>query len=227
MATTKELIISNAVCLLGHKPIQNLDNADSMVTAAVQAYDLLLPWILSNNNWRFATAIQPLVQVAEIPPSPWGSVYILPSGFLKLIRLYPNIYIFDLYNNNRLYTALRNGCFPCECGQTPPPSPPTPPNPCDFNRFIPLSIEYVFQPEVAQLPPRFVVYFVYEIANYLALSNAQRPDYAAYLKLQTQYHFAMAAAVEAQNRPQFSQITFPVINNRYIGGFIGNSAGQG
>jgi hypothetical protein len=227
MATTKELIISNAVTLLGHKPIITLDNADQMVTAAIQAYDLLLPWILSNNNWRFAVAIKPLVQLAEIPPSPWGAVYQLPSGFLKLLRLYPNIYTFDLYNNNRLYTVYSNGYYPCECnGQVPIP-PPEPVNPCDYRGYVPLSIEYVFEPEVSQLPPRFVVYFVHEIANYLALSSAQRPDYAAYLKQQTNYHFAMAAANEAQNRPQYSQVLFPILQNRYIGGFIGNSSGQG
>jgi len=225
--STKELIISNAVALLGHKPIITLDNADAMVTAAIQAYDLLLPWILSNNNWRFAVAIKPLVQLAEIPPPPWGAVYQLPSGFLKLLRLYPNIYTFDLYNNNRLYTVYRNNYYPCDCdGQAPiPPPPPT--TPCQYNGYIPLSIEYVFEPPAEQLPARFVPYLVHEIANYLALSNAQRPDYAAYLRQQTNYHFAMAAANEAQNRPQYSQVVFPVLNNRSIGGFIGNSAGQG
>jgi|SRR5580704_2398264 hypothetical protein len=227
MATTKEIIISNAVTLLGHKPIITLDNADQMVTAAIQAYDMLLPWILSNNNWRFAVAIKPLVQLAEIPPSPWGAVYQLPSGFLKLLRLYPNIYAFDLYNNNKLYTVLRNGFLPCECDGSPPIPPPQPVTPCDYRGYVPLSIEYVFEPETAQLPPRFVVYFVHEIANYLALSSAQRPDYAAYLRQQTNYHFAMAAANEAQNRPQYSQVLFPVLQNRYLGGFIGNSSGQG
>ena len=232
MATTKTELISNAVALLGHKQIQTLDGADQMVTAAIQAYKLLLPWILSNNNWRFAVAIQPLVQLPEIPPRPWGSVFQLPSGFLKLIRVYPNIYGWDIYNNNKLYTILRNNFNPCgaEGQQFPQPNP----NPCDCNqdfcncqRNLLFSIEYVFEPEVNQLPPRFQVYFVHEIAKYLSLSNAQRPDFAAYLDKQTQYHFAMAAAVEAQNRPQYSQVLFPVLNNRYISEFIGNSSGAG
>ena len=228
MSITKTQIISNAISLLGHKPIQTLDNGDSMTVAAIQSYDLLLPWILSNNNWRFAVAIQPLVQLAEIPPAPWGAVYQLPSGFLKLLRLYPNIYTFDLYNNNRLYTIYRNNYYPCECNGSPPIPPPQPPlNPCQYQGYLPLSIEYVFQPETAQLPERFIPYLVHEIACYLALSNAQRPDYAAYLRQQTQFHFAMAAANEAQNRPQYSQIAFPVLNNRYIGGFVGNSSGNG
>lgn len=227
MAQSQTTIISNAVTLLGHKPIQTLDNGDSMVVAAIQAYDLLLPWILTTNNWRFAVAIQPLVQLPEIPPAPWGAVYQLPSGFLKLLRVYPNIYGWDLYNNNRLYTILRNNFYPCsDSGQMPPPQP-VPPTPCQYNSYIPFSIEYVFQPEANQLPERFVPYLAHVIAEYLALSSAQRPDYAAYLTQRTQYHFAMAAAVEAQNRPQYSQVLFPVLQNRYIGGFIGNSAGSG
>ena len=44
MAFTKTSIINLAVMQLGHKPIQSLDNADDLVTAAEQAYDsCLLP----------------------------------------------------------------------------------------------------------------------------------------------------------------------------------------
>jgi len=122
MGVTKTSIISNSLALLGHAPIISLDNADALTVAAEQAYDLLLPGILSTNNWRFAANIQPLVQLLEIPPAPWGAVYQLPSGFLKLLRLYPNIYEFDIYNNSKLYTILSNVnvCCPSE---NPPPLP--------------------------------------------------------------------------------------------------------
>ena len=200
MSITKTVIISNAITLLGHAPIISLDNGDKMVVAASQAYDFLLPNILSNNNWRFAVAITPLTLLNETPPLPWTASYQLPSGFLKLLRLYPNIYEFDLYNNNRLYTILQV------------PSSDT----------YPFSIEYVFMPETAQLPARFTVYLAYEIANYLALSNAQNPSYASYLRQECQAKFAMAAASEAQNRPNYSQVLFPVLANRNIGGFVGN-----
>jgi len=207
---TKVILISNAICLLGHKPITTLDNGDAMTVAAEQAFDLLLPGILSQDNWRFATAIQQLTQTLEVPPYPWKAVYNLPSGYLKLLRLYPNIYEFDIYNNSKLYTLL--GYDPLD-----PPAPN--PNP---NSGQGLSIEYIFQPDISQLPPRFTNYFVYEIAKYLALSSAQRPDYFAAIKAECQYQYAMAAANEAQNRPQYSQVLFPVLNNRNIGGFAGN-----
>ena len=55
-------IISLAVeQLLGHKPIQSLDDADDLVTAAEQAFDILLPSVLSTGNWRFSIQIQQLV----------------------------------------------------------------------------------------------------------------------------------------------------------------------
>jgi len=200
MAVTKTVIVSNAITLLGHAPITSLDNADKMVTAAVQAFDFLLPDVLSQNNWRFATKIQPLTLLVEKPPEPWTAMYQLPSGFLKLLRLYPNIYEFDLYNNSKLYTLLG---VPSSESQ-------------------PFSIEYIFMPQVEQLPPRFTVYFAYVIANYLALSNAQRPDYASYLRQECQAKYAMAAASEAQNRPNYSQVLFPVLANRAISGFVGN-----
>ncbi len=221
---TKTFIISNAVSILGHKPIQTLDNPDQLVNAAIQAFDLLYPQVLTWNNWRFAVAIQPLVQSLERPPAPWQAVYNLPSGFLKLLRLYPNVYGWDIYNNNKIYTYWSNGFNPCDCSQNNPPPMPSP-NPCDYQGYIPFSIEYVFMPDVTQLPAHFVGYFVWELAHYLGLSNAQRPDYAAYLNSQKQIQLAMACAVEAQNRPQFSQVLFPVLDNRYIGGFVGNSSG--
>ena len=218
--TTKELIISNVVCLLGHKPIISLDNADNLVTAAVQAYDLILPDLLSQNNWRFAIKIQPLVQAFEIAPYPWKTVYNLPSGFLKLIRLYPNIYEFDLYANSKLYTLWNTNWSYCQ--GTPPPQPPAP-DPCNgYAGSTLLHIEYVYEPPPNQFPPRFVPLLVYKIAAYLALSNAQRPDYAAWLTTEANNRYAMAAASEAQNRPQFSQVLFPVLANRNIGGFVGN-----
>ena len=222
VATTQTSIISNVVALLGHKPIITIDNPDNLVLAAIQAYDLLLPDLLSQNNWRFAIKIQPLVQAFEIAPYPWRTVFNLPSGFLKLIRLYPNIYEFDLYANSKLYTLWNTSWNLCD-GQPPPPPPP-PHDPCcgNGNQGRLLHIEYVYQPEPNQFPPRFVPLLVYTIASYLALSNAQRPDYAAWLTTQAQSKYAMAAASEAQNRPNFSQVLFPVLANRNIGGFVGN-----
>ena len=195
MATSKVSIISNAITLLGHAPITSLDDGDQMVVAAEQAFDMLYPGALSRNNWRFATQIQQLSELTETAPFPWQTIYALPAGWLKTIRVYPNIYVWDIYENSKIYAQYSGDFY----------------------------MEYVFQPDISKLPAHFVEYFVIEIAAYLALSNAQRADFYAPLEQKRILSLAMCAAIEAQNRPQFTQATFPVLNNRQLGTIIGNS----
>lgn len=198
MAITKVQIISNALLQLGLAPISSLDGGSAMVVAAEAAFDLKLPSVLSMGNWRFAVQIQQLSLLSELPPEPWKAIYMLPAGYLKTIRLYPNIYAWDIYKNEHIY-AYYSGR---------------------------LAMEYVFMPDVSHLPAHFVDYFVYEIAAYLALSNAQKVEFYSALEAKRVQMQAMANAIETQNRPQFSQVSFPVLDNRYLGGIIGNSFNQ-
>lgn len=197
MALNKEAIVSNAISLLGHAPIVSFEGGDQLVVAAEQAFDMLLPAILSENNWRFAAQIQQLSESVEVPPIPWQTIYLLPAGWLKTIRVYPNIYVWEIYENSKIYAQFQGTFF----------------------------MEYIFQPEISKLPSHFVKYFVHEIAAYLALSSAQRPDFYAPLEAKRIQSYALCAAIEAQNRPQFTQATFPVLNNRMLGTIIGNQIG--
>lgn len=201
MAITKTSIINLAVMLLGHKPIQSLDNADDLVTAAEQAYDMLLPSVLAQGNWRFACTIQQLSLSPIIPPvdTNWQNVYYLPSGYLKNIRIIPNNYVYEIYEGGLIY--------------------------CNWGTQTPVFMEYIFQPDESQFPFYFVNYFIYEIACFLALASAQKPDYAAKLEQSRILQMAMAHAVDAQNRPQSSQVDIPVLNNRNITGIIGPQIG--
>lgn len=201
MATTKTSIINLAVMLLGHKPIQSLDNADDMVTAAEQAYDMLLPSVLSQGNWRFAIQIQQLTLSPIIPPTGtnWQNVYYLPSGYLKNIRIIPNNYVYDIYTDGLIYT--------------------------NWGTSTPIYMEYVFKPDESLLPFYFVNYFIYEIATFLGLASAQKPEYATYLEKMRIKMMAIAHAIDCQNRPQFSQWDIPVLNKRNITGIIGPQIG--
>ena len=106
MALTKVQIISNALLQLGHKPISSLIDGDQMVVAAEAAYDMKLPSVLSSGNWRFACQIQVLEQLVEDIPTEWRwqAVYLLPAGYLKTIRVIPNIYVCEIYKDNKVYS---------------------------------------------------------------------------------------------------------------------------
>ena len=201
MATTKTDIVSLAVMLLGHKPIITLDVADDLVISASQAYDVLLPSVLSTGNWRFSMQIQQLSLSPIIPPTQtgWQNIYLLPSGYLKNIRIIPNNYVYEIYAGGLIY--------------------------CNWGTLTPVYMEYAFLPDVSQIPAVFINYFIYEIASFLALSNAQKPDYFNALEGKRITQLAIAASTDAQNRPQFHQVDIPVLNNRNITGIIGPQIG--
>lgn len=201
MAYTKTSIISLAVMLLGHKPIQTLDNADDMVISASQAFDILLPSILATGNWRFSMKIEQLVLTTEIPPpqTNWTQIYLLPAGYLKNIRIIPQNYVYEIYSNNQIW--------------------------CNWGTQSPIYMEFAYLPEIAQLPASFVNYFIYEIATFLCLSTAQKPDYFTALEAKKNVQWAIAAAADSQNRPQFVEYNIPMLTKRNITGIIGPQIG--
>jgi len=193
MALTKTQIISNALMQLGHKPISSLTGGDSLVVAADQIYDMKITSCLSRSNWRFATQIQQLSILAEAPPPQWKTAYLLPAGYLKTIRLWPNIYAWEIYSDQKLYSQYDGE----------------------------LSMEYIFLPDVSLFPSYFADYFTYEISTALALSNAQKTEYYPLLNEQRIQQQGLAMAIDAQNRPNFHQVDIPVLNRRNISGYEG------
>lgn len=197
MPMTKVQVLSNSLAIMGKKPIITLQNQDALTTAAEQAFDFLFPVALETGFWRFATII---VQLAQVVPAPIGGYYSfayqLPSNFQKLVHLWPHFYDWDLYENSKLY------CNFDDTGQ-------------------PLFLEYVFNPVIQNIPNYFWGYFVWEIAYYLSLSNAQSAQYAGVLKPERDYQKAVALAADCQNRPQSPLASAPMITRRYVSTFAG------
>lgn len=191
---TKVQIISNALTMMGKDPIITLDNGDVLTVAAEQAFDLIYPSVISQNNWRFAVQIQQLSESVETPPEPWKTIYLLPAGWVRTIRLYPQNYVWEIYENNKIYSMYEGE----------------------------LKMEYVFIPDIEKAPPVFAHYFTAELAAYLALSNAEKPEYLGVLKTQRDFLYSVACAQVAQNRPQNFQASFPMLSSRNITGQMGN-----
>lgn len=192
---TKVQVISNAITIMGKKPILTLENQGDLVTAAEQAFDFLFPAKLETSFWRFATTI---VQLAQVVPAPIGGYYFyaykLPANFQKLVHLWPQNYDWDIYENNLLYSNFDDS------GQ-------------------PLFLEYVFTPVYQNVPNYFWNYFVFELACYLCLSNAQTVQYFQALKPERDYQHAVAMAADCQNRPQFPLQSAPMITRRFVSTF--------
>ena len=192
MALTRVQIISQALTLLGKAPIMNLTNQSDIVTAADAAFDMLLTAQLSTGFWRFATTIIELQQSVNTPIGGyWLYSYPLPADYLKLVHLWPQTYDFEIYQNGQIYSNFNNANQP-------------------------FFLEYVFAPLVQNLPPYFVKYFIYELGAYLALANAQRPDYFQVLDAKKGIELAIAQAADCQNRPQTPLQSAPMLTRRYV-----------
>jgi hypothetical protein len=186
---TRVQIISNAITQLGKKPILSLTGQGDIVTAADQAFDMLLSAALSEGMWRFATKIQQLSQLNSTPiVFDWLYEYQIPSDFLKTVRMYPHNYAYEQYGT--VFYSNVTG---------------------------PLYLEYIALVNETLLPAYFVKYFVYELAAYLALSSAQNADFFKVIEARRVIELAIAQAADAQNRPQTPLQSMPIISNRNIG----------
>jgi hypothetical protein len=201
MAYSKTSIVSLAGMLLGHAPIQTLENSDDMITALSQAFDILLPSVISTGNWRFSMNIVQLTLSTEVPPiqTGWTQIYLLPAGYLKNIRIIPQNYVYEIYSNNQIW--------------------------CNWGTQSPVFMEYASLPDIAQLPAYFVNYFIYELATFSGLASAQKPEYFQTLETKKNIQWSIAAATDAQNRPQFYEWEIPMLIKRNITGIIGPSIG--
>ena len=173
--------------MLGHKPIITLDadDADELVIAAEQAFDYLLPASISENSWRFATTISQLAEMNnEEPPAHWTKVYLLPAGYLGNIRIYPQNYDYEIYEDTRIFS----------------------------NWTSPTFMEHLFLPEISRLPAWFVKMFILELAAWLALSNAQKTEYYTVLESKKTIQMAIAMGLDARNRPNYEFKDFPMLN---------------
>lgn len=189
MALTRVQIISNAITLLGKKPINALEGQGELVDAANQAYDLLLDSALAKGTWRFAVKQVQLSLLVDQPvDSRFRYIYQLPADYLKMITLWPLRYDWEIFENQKLYA--------------------------NFNDTV--WAEYVFKPASGFFPAYFDHYFVYELAVYLALSSAQKPEYYAPLSQERALLFCQAAAFDAQSRPQTALMSKPAITKRYV-----------
>ena len=195
MAFSRVQIISYSLTLMGRKPVSSLTNQGDIVTSADQAFDLLLTSALSIGFWRFATTIATLQKLDETPVGGyWMYSYMLPANYLKLVRLYPHTYNFEMYDNSRMYSNYNN-------------------------KFQPFYLEYVYKPDETLLPPYFIKYFSFELASYLALSNAQAPDYLSEIERRRAIELSIAQAADAQNRPQSPLYSKPMLEVRYVSTF--------
>lgn len=100
---TKIKIISDALILLGEKPLSSLSEDRWGATVGSNLFERVYENELQSNRWRFAMKKEMLARLLDVPLNEWQYAFQLPSDCLLPIGVYPSqqyeIYSDRIYSN--------------------------------------------------------------------------------------------------------------------------------
>lgn len=88
MANDPVSICSEALVMLGEKPIDDLDSATAQSLICKTLYQSKVDELLGSHPWTFNRIIAPLNRLADLPSdaSGFAAAYQLPAGVLRIVR---------------------------------------------------------------------------------------------------------------------------------------------
>lgn len=82
-------IISNALVLIGEKPLEGLSDDRYGATVGANLFEPLYENELQSNHWRFSIDKVALSRLVDVPLNEWKYAYQLPAEMLLPIGVYP------------------------------------------------------------------------------------------------------------------------------------------
>tara|TARA_R110000868_G_scaffold56650_4_gene175192 strand:- start:818 stop:1420 length:603 start_codon:yes stop_codon:yes gene_type:complete len=190
-------MISTTLNLLGYPLIQSIASGGPAAAALDNLYDLVMAADLSSPNWRFASKTAQLSLVAGVDPDfDWfDSVYQLPPDCLAVWQIYPNV-PFEVFGE-RLWTTGSQA----------------------------LSIQYRALVPESMLPPAYLMYFAYLLADSAGPPIVKDANMSQLIQAQMTKWRAQAMIVNTQGRPNQGLTNSPWVSARASGG-SGYGAGR-
>lgn len=190
-------LIRNALIYLGFPSIQSIDAGGSSAQAIDAVYDSILAADLSSPNWRFATKVAQLAQVAGFNPGYifYNAAYQIPPDCLAIWQVYPSL-PYDVYGE-QIWTTVGNQKLLIQYRHWPVPE--------------------------SMLPPAYLEYFAWLLA-YKVGPNITK-DAAVLQEVEKRMTSARAQAlvVNTQGRPNNGLTDSSWVNSRPAGSFYGTS----
>ena len=176
MATKIEMI-SNALILIGDKPLNDLDEPGYKATVANNLYDNIVLKELGAHRWGFARRKAQVSEVVTtLPDDEWSHVYQLPSDLITLIKVRPNPFDYKVFGS-QIYTRVSAD---------------------------PVTVDYIANVTETEWPPHFVKMIEYALAKDYALPI--RDSAASKQQMQAEYIEAAKNAryIDSQQHTQTS-----------------------
>lgn len=209
----EQQIVATALNLLGYPLIQSTDAGGPAAAALDNLYNVLLAADLSSPNWRFATKIAYLSQLAGVNPNfmYFNVAYAIPADCLAIWQVWPP-QPYEVFGQ-QIWTI----------GQTSPVSPVPP------SHFIPsgqpLQIQYRAVVPPSELPPAYIMYFCYLLAVTAAPGIQDDPKIVQELEAAMVKWRSQAMIVNTQGRPNKGLTNSPWVNSRPAGNYYGTTMG--
>ncbi len=198
-------VIQTALSLLGFPLVQSIDAGGPAAAAMQNLYGPLMAADLSSPNWRFATKVEVLSQVAGVNPDFiwYNAEYKIPTDCLAIWQVFPNI-PYEVFGE-RLWTYGSPTGNPSQVtGQK-------------------LQMQYRAAVPPSMLPPAYIMYFCYLLAEAAAVGIVDDPQIIDRVSAGMTKWRAQAMIVNTQGRPNQGLTNSPWVNSRPAGSFYGTS----
>lgn len=210
-------VIQTALNLLGYPLIQSVASGGKPAAVLENLYDALLAADLSSPNWRFATKVVTLSQIAGLNPNfKWyTAAYQIPPDCLAIWQVYPGV-PFEVFGE-QIWTSGAT--------QLPPPVV-TPPPPGPAASAQQLQLMYRHAGPVSLYPASYIMYFCYLLAVSAGPAITDDPKILAQLNADMAKWRAQAMVVNSQGHPNMGLTNSRWVQGRVSGSFYGTWYGS-
>lgn len=104
MAVSEVSICSNALSMIGEKPITSLSDATARARLCNRWYEITRDALLEEHPWNFAIGRKSLNKLATDPVFEFDNAFQLPNDYLRVLATDPKDAIFTVESDSRLLT---------------------------------------------------------------------------------------------------------------------------
>lgn len=191
-------VIQTALTILGYPIIQSINAGGAGAEALHQVYNTVLAADLSSPNWRFATKVAVLSQIAGVDPDFMGfnTAYQIPPDCLAIWQIWPSV-PYEVFGERIWTTGSQQ-----------------------------LQMQYRAMVPPSMLPPAYIMYLCYLLADTISAGKTEDAKVMQKIEAGMTKWRSQAMVVNSQGRPNTSLGNSPWVSSRQSGfPFYGTGGG--
>lgn len=177
-------LLSKALILLGEEPLNSLTDDRYGATVGSNLFELFYENEVQSGAWRFCVKKRLLSRLVDVPVNQWTYAYQIPTDCLLPRGVWPFGTPYDIYGRH-LYSDAAT-----------------------------LDLEYLYKPDVDQIPAYFALLMIYKLAADMAKPITESDAHAKKWLNAYNNQRGIAQYADAQARPATPILDSPFIDNR-------------